>query len=511
MNKGHMSKGLALLSAALLLASCGGNGDHTSSTGTGSTSTGSDSTDSEYVPYFGELGEHETINITLWTTAGETSQPILDKYVEGFAELEPNIHVTNEKISGNYDQLKDQITTGFSSGTYPDIAYAYPDHVAEYIYYGNAVNLDNYINDPIYGWTEEDKNDLIASFVEEGTEYSVPGTYSVPFSKSTEAMFYNPALIGIDLSDYDATINNGAPLSENYLNNLTWDELFEHLCPALVAYNNSLTDKIWIDSDPHSAIVGYDSDDNFFITLAEQYGYAYTSIGADGRGQVEFNNDGMKELMKMLNNAAQNKYLTTQGAAGDYVNTLSNERKVLFSIGSTGGITHQQPTGDAWAPRVARVPQAPTGNGHKIALMSQGPSMVILQHMNNGVVDADRIMAGWLFYRYMTTTDNCTEWALNSTGYMPIRVSSMESETYQNAYSNQNEGDVLGLIARGMIYYSNVSNYMFTSEAFVGSSECRTQAGSIVQQMVSADHELTDTEISSIFEEAENLALAAIR
>ena len=506
MNKSRLAKGVTILSAALLLVACNRNDASSSTPNSSKTPDGSDS--EKYVPYF---GEDNPVTITLWTTAGGNSQPILDGYVEAFKKVEPHVTVINEKISGNYDELKEQIITGFSSGTYPDLAYCYPDHVAEYIYYGRAVNLDNYINDPTYGWTDDDMADLIASFVEEGQEYNVSGTYSVPFSKSTEAMFYNPAIVGIDLSKIDPTINNGQALTENYLNNLTWDELFNKLCPALVTYNEGLTDKIWDDSDSHSAIVGYDSDDNFFITLAEQYGYAYTSIGTDGKGKVDFNNDGMKELMKMLNNAARKKYLTTQGAAGDYVNTLSAERKVLFSIGSTGGITYQLPDGSPWVPNVARVPQAPAGDGHKQALMSQGPSMTVLSHMDGGAVDTDRIMASWLFYKFMTETDNATNWALNATGYMPIRTSSMESQAYQDAYATTGKEDLELLLARGMQYYSNVANIMFTSEAFVGSSECRNQAGSIVQQAVSADHVLTDAELDTIFTTAANNALAAIK
>ena len=60
-------------------------------------------------------------------------------------------------------------------------------------------------------------------------------------------------------------------------------------------------------------------------------------------------------------------------------------------------------------------------------------------------------------------------------------------------------------------YYSNITNYMFTSEAFVGSSECRNQAGSIVQQAVSSGHVLTDAELDTIFTTAYNNALAAIK
>ena len=126
----------------------------------------------------------------------------------------------------------------------------------------------------------------------EGSSYdSVGTTYSLPFCKSTELMYYNEdALLGLDLSIQDSTINNSQPLTAEYLNQLTWEEFFEKLCPAIVAKNNALSEeeKIYNDDDPSSCLLAIDSDENYFITLAHQYGYGYTSVGEDGKGSVDF-------------------------------------------------------------------------------------------------------------------------------------------------------------------------------------------------------------------------------
>lgn len=513
-------KALLPLLCVGLLASCANNSGSSSSNpaGTDSTETttpGGDDTNTgggendDYVPYFGEAGEHEPVTINLWTTAGDDMQAILKNYVKAFEEVEPNIVVNNQKVSGDYDTLKSNILTGFASGDYPDIAYAYPDHVAEYIYNLKQVDLTDYINDPVYGLTDID--DFVPAFIEEGQRYAYEGTYSLPFSKSTEAMFYNPILETLDLSEVDSTINGNGILTREYLQNLTWEELFNRLCPALVAYNETLPEgsKIWDDSGQYSAIVGYDSDDNLFITLAEQYGCAYTSIDeTTHRGSIDFNNVGMKSIMKMFNEAAQKKYFITKGSAGgEYVNTYFTQNQILFSIGSTGGMSHQYSATAGFTPTVARVPQAEDG---KLALMSQGPSMTILKH--EGADSADRIMAAWLFYRFMVNPSNSTAWAVNSTGYMPIRYSTYTTAEYQEICSETGKKGVDVLYARGQTYCADpdVTDCMFTSPVFVGSSTARQSVGGLVTQVINAGSSLTDERLDELFADAENTAKLAI-
>ena len=43
-------------------------------------------------------------------------------------------------------------------------------------------------------------------------------------------MFYNKdVLVGLDLHEIDATINGGNPLTADYFDNITWEELFDKL------------------------------------------------------------------------------------------------------------------------------------------------------------------------------------------------------------------------------------------------------------------------------------------
>lgn len=450
----------------------------------------------------------EKTNISIWTTLSYQTQ--LENMIASFEEANPNIHVENVKVSGSYDDLKSQTIQGFPTDNYPDIVLAYPDHVADYLDYNKAANMESYMNNETYGWTEDEIDDIVPSFLSEGSDYSVPGVYSLPFCKSTEAMFYNASvLVGLNLSTVDPTINNGNALTEDYLNNLTWDELFDKLCPAILEYNEGLDEKAKIlnqTEDGNWAVIGYDSDDNLFITLAEQYGFAYTEIDeTTGKGKALWNTPEMKALLKKFNDAKAKHYFMTKGTLGGYVNYEFVEGSCLFSVGSTGGVKYQNPESNPFNVNVARIPQA---NHNNIKLINQGPSLAFLKHPgSDGKTDKARLEAAWKFYKHTAETANVTAWA-TATGYMPTRYSSYESEAYLE-YSNTEDKDMYSLellTAKNATYCSTVLNNLFASPVFKGSSECRSQVGGLLTALLLLDPAQYDAQVDGLFETSVNQA-----
>ena len=442
--------------------------------------------------------------ITIWTTIGQNNRPVFESQIESFKE-ETGIEVDVQYISGDYNTLKDNVIQGFPANNYPDIVQCYPDHVAEYIEAGKAVNLDPYINDEEYGLSEDDKKDYIQTFLEEGKEYTVEGTYSLPYCKSTEAMYYNAdVLIGLNLSSIDPEINSGKPLDANYLNNLTWEEFFGHLAPAILEYDKTEKDILKDDKEYH-AVMGYDSDDNFFITLAEQYGYGYTDISAEGKGEILFNNDEMKALAKKLNHYANEGYILSKGSSGgNYTNELFTVQNTLFSIGSTGGVKYQFSDTNPMNVGVAKIPHA---EGKDPKVINQGPSLTILDHGNE-----TRTMNAWRLYKHLTNTENALAWTLN-TGYMGIRQSVYDSDAYkEKCVTNDAEPRTLDhLMALNNTYVTTVSDDLFVSPAFRGSSGARQAVGGLMTSILtSGDSDLTDAEIDKLFTDAENTAKNAL-
>ena len=491
----------------LLLASCStaktsaNNNGSASSSESDTASSSPSSPSSEYTPIIREPTE-----ITLWSITGKNNQAQLQNYIDEFMKLEPNVKVNNVIQTGmNYNGLADTVIKGFTANNYPDIVQAYPDAVAQFIEYNKAVKLDDYINNETYGWSAEDKSDIISTFLEEGENYSIAGTYSLPYCKSTEALYYNEdVLLGLNLSSIDATINNGKPLSASYLNNLTWEEFFDKLCPAIVSYNDSLPEdsKIIKTNGTYSAVLGYDSDDNLFITLAEQYGIGYTSLDASGSGVYNFgigeDKTKMETLLTKWHEYASKGYVISKGSAGNtYTNSFFNAQQTLFSVGSTGGVKYQF---SSTTPMNVGVTLLPHAEGHDLKTINQGPSLAVLDHN-----DENRKLASWLLYKTITNKENSLDWALNS-GYMGIRHSDFEDETYQEAsdYTTKDSKTLDRLIALNMAYYGDraVTDSLFTSPAFVGSAEARQQVSGIMTKVLTKTSDIS--EIDTWFTDAYN-------
>ena len=448
----------------------------------------------------------EDTEILVQTTFNDTFGQIFKDAIDAVQKKEPHLTVKYDKYSGSYSDLKDEVIKGVPAGNYADVVAAYPDSVADFITANVQLKMDRFINNADYGWSEEEKNDFYEAYLEEGANYSIPGIYSLPIAKSTEAMYYDSdKIIGLNLASVNPNINGGKAITEEYINNLTWDELFNNFAPALLAYRETLptpeAKKAFLDTEKYTdwAVVGYDSDDNLFITLAEQYGYGYTSMDPlSGNGKIEFVNDGMKNLMRKFNNAYKNKYFTTKGIIGTNINYRSNEDAVLFSIGSTGGVNYQFSSQNPKNVGVARIPQAP---GKDPKLIQQGPSLAFLKH--TGEDSNNRALGAWLFYKELTTVRSATAWA-TTTGYSPIRKSVAESDDFLEFSDpdNFNPKTADRLKAINAAYQESTMEYLFTSPVFKGSSEARTQVGGLTTKAIgSADLE---SEIDKLFSDAYN-------
>lgn len=143
--------------------------------------------------------------VTFWHTMGQSLQQALNNMITAFNAIPGNENIKIEHVSqGDYSGIYEKLQKAIPAKTTPVMAYCYPDHVADYIDADAAVKLDDLIKDPEIGYTstdkattdpdykiEDDLNDFIPSFLEEGQEYAAEGTYSMPFSKSTEVLFYN--------------------------------------------------------------------------------------------------------------------------------------------------------------------------------------------------------------------------------------------------------------------------------------------------------------------------------
>ena len=482
-----MKRIFALLLAAVMmlsLAACGGGGvsieDYQSGKVTQPNATdvsGKEIKGNFAVPPVGYDGSEVTI--TFAHTMGAKLQAVLDRGIAEFNEMYPNITIEHSSYGG-WGDIAGLINTEIIGGNQPNIAYCYPDHVAQYNMAWATVTLDELIASQInvtrddgttevLGLTAEQIEDLKkGGFYEEGMVYGDGLMYTMPMSKSTEVLYYNKTFFE----------NNNISVPT------TWDEM-ETVCKQLKAL------------DPKCTPLGYDSEDNMFITMCEQYGYDYTS--ATGAEKFLFNNDNNKQFVKRFREWYQAGYITTEALYGAYTSGLFTELDASINhsymcIGSSGGASYQIPQNGAFEVGVAPIPQVSADNQKVI---SQGPSLCLLKGKDT---TDQQVVASWLFMKYLTTNLNFQTDFSSTSGYMPVLASAQDHEGYK-AYLESADGfsNLTALVIK--VGLEQTDRY-FTSPAFVGSSVARKQVGAMLAKCMSETTSDVDALINNAFESA---------
>ena len=430
------------------MAACGGSG---TGTGTGGKPSKKlvEVTADNLVAYDGS-----EVTIKFDHTMGENLRTVLDSYIAEFNVIYPNIHIEHEQV-GSYDVVRDQIGTKINAGNQPHIAYCYPDHVALYNMAKVVQPLDVFIDSSIegIGLSEAQKADFIEAYYEEGRQFGDGKMYTMPFSKSTEVLYYNATFF----AQYA-----GEPY--NLKVPTTWDEM-EETCRKIK------------EIDPDSIPLGYDSESNWFITMCEQLNTPYTSATGD---HFLFDNAENKAFIKRFREWYVKGYVTTQEIHGSYTSSLFVEQdptKVhsYMSIGSSAGATHQRPAKvDNSYPFEVGITSIPQANANNKKVISQGPSVCIFKKAN-----IQETIASWLFVRFLTTSVNFQASFSMASGYVPVLKSVAQNPYYAEFLASADGGDFVAALSAKVCLAQEA--YYYASPAFVGSSEARDQVGSIIQ------------------------------
>ena len=408
---------------------------------------------------------------------GANLRQVLDNYIPEFNKLYPNITIVHSQ-DGGYDDLKDQISTKITVGDQPNIAYCYPDHVALYNLSGAVVTLDDLINSTIVeeradgttetlGLTGKQIENFIEGYYEEGRQFGDGKMYTLPFSKSTEVLYYNKTF-------FEAN-NISVPT--------TWDEL-EEVCRTIK--------QIAPDSIP----LGYDSEANWFITMCEQLNSPYTS--SEEGNHFLFDNETNRNFVKKFREWYVNGYVTTQEILNAYTSSIFVEQKSYMSIGSSAGATHQRPAkgSDGSYPFEVGIAPIPQMDASKPKVISQGPSLCIFNSEN-----PQEVIASWLFVKFLTTSvEFQAEFSMES-GYVPVLKSVGDHPVYADFLSKADGGDNIAALSAKQCLDQKDAYYV--SPAFNGSSTARDQVGLVMQYSFKIPSGTdVDAQIKKIFKDA---------
>ncbi len=435
--------GLALAGvSALTLSSCGGNNS------------------AIVVDVLNDLTEQEVYNleadISFWHafTEGGEHEAALNNLIEDFNETYPNINITHT-YQGKYPDLRNSTIKSLSAGNNPTMVIAYTDHTASYIDSNAVLPLDEYINRETFGISQEELDDFIPGYLGEGRIYDEAGTYyALPFNKSTEVLYVNETL----LDKYNFEFK-GDP---------TWGEI-EELSRLANADNK----------------VGllYDSVQNAFITLAEQYGAPYTSVSEphylfdDPKTEdaITYFTDKAKTTGTFSSNSMTNThpmYATpAYWSTNDRGPVFFNNENVVMVIGSTSGANLYGAGAGVEGIELGVYPM-PQYDSDNPAAIQQGTNINILA---SNTTNEERL-AAWLFTQYMVMGDGNAQFAASS-GYLPVSNAAYNSDIYQDFLDTNSQRAIVSKVG-----YAQRDAY-FMSPTFVGSDKARQEVGQIINDV----------------------------
>ena len=405
--------------------------------------------------------------------------------IESFQNIYPNIKV-NESFYVTYDELNDAIEQGLENGKLPTVIETNSNNIAKFLDKNLISNLEDYIDSvtlitkkdetkEMVGLTTEEQNQYIKGFMDECRSFdSQNNLYALPFSKSTEVLYYNKTMFDKYGWSVPKTWDDVANISEKFKETSEYKELQKE----------------------GKAVSGFTSyfDESLFLTLTKQWGGEYTKF-ENGKGVYAFNNNKSKAAIRWYKEQSDKGNLKTTTFFGtNYSSDAFKAGQIVMTLDSSAGASYYIPSDGSFEVGVAAYPQKDLNNPQVI---QQGTNVTLFKRQ-----DAQEELAGWLFMKFLTNYESALDWC-TSTSYFPIRKDVLNSDDYQNHISGKMvDGD------GNIIYKPTTQNlaqkvgleqqdWFYTSIAFRGSSKARDEVATLVQsvlyQNVDIDKAYSDT------------------
>lgn len=311
---------------------------------------------------------------------------------EGMTEIVADFNNTNEWgitvedfAQGGQSDLEEAVNAAIASGDLPNVTLGFANAMANWYSVGVIAPLNEFLEDPEFGLSDEELDALYEGPYEQGT---LPdGTQiGIPMHQSAQVLFYN--------FSWAEELGFDAPPA-------TSAEFREQACAAAEA-NASDDDP---DNDGTGGLVHFPGASNIAAWV-----YAFGGdIVNETRDAYALNSETMLDVALFL------KDLQDSGctfATDSFPNPEMATRKALFTTSSTAGIPFQAAafedagSDDEWG----LIPfPGPDGN---LAINAFGQLI--------GIVDTNeqQNLASWLWIRYLTSPEVQAKW-IEFTGYFP--------------------------------------------------------------------------------------------
>lgn len=360
-------------------------------------------------------GEISPCEITFWHSMTGSQETSLTELVEQFNN-ENTYGITVKLVNqGGYGDLSTKLTANAAADTLPDLSQAYNSWLIPYL--DKVVPLDDFVANDY-----DDYEDILPGYRKETSQFGFIN--AMPFNKSTYVYFYNKTLFDeLDLQ---------APETWNDLK--TIGETF-------------LTEKGMVS-------LGFDDLSGMLEATLHQNGADYV----DETGAL-FDTDAGQEAVNYIMEMYNSGYARLAGEDGYFSGPLSNQLIPAY-VGSSTGVSFI--THDNWELGVAPLP----GNVQSAANIA-GTNVVMFSK------DTNKQLASWEFLKFLTSAGATVKWAID-TGYLPIRQSAYDSETFQTFMA----GDATATAA-----YAQADAF-FASPAFDGSYDIQSAVNAELEELI---------------------------
>lgn len=341
--------------------------------------------------------------IVWWHEHGGSREERMIPLIEEFNETNACGITVNPQNQSSYNDIRDKVNASISAGELPAaFLVGYQNDQAFYQLNDALVNMDNYINDDVWGLSQEDHDAYYDSFLSQGVHPTYDNQrLGFPPNRSMEVIYYNQTWLeelGFD----------GPP---------TTPEEFRDMACAGAEDRGDGTGGFIINTGASSV-------------ASWTFAFGGNVLSEDGTG-YNYSGDATVEAMAFVKDMADDgcAYVFTEG----YPDPEFGARRAIFTMGSTSGIPFYEEAIQAVAEEEGREPDewGITAIPHTTDEPVQniyGADVMIAR------TTPEQQLASWIFIKWFTTPEIQARW-VEISNYFPTRRDTAE---YLEGYTEEN-------------------------------------------------------------------------
>jgi multiple sugar transport system substrate-binding protein len=414
------------------------------------------------------LDKDNPVTITIWHYYNGVQQTNFDEAIKEFNStigLEEGIIAeayTKNSISELSESVISSLKNDAGAEDSPDIfaTYAETAYLADKM--DALVDLNQY-------FTEDELNQYIGEYIDEG-DVSGDGTLKIfPTAKSTEVMMIN-------LTDWEEFAKSYDVSTDDLM---TWEGVAE-TAEKYYNYTDALTPDIENDG---KAFFGRDSVANYMNIGSKQLGAEFVSKDENNNVVINVDETVVRRLWDNYYVPYVKGYYTAQGR---YRSDDAKVGKIIALVCSTTGATYYPSEitldDDYTYPIENVVLPVPNFEGTDPYIVQQGAGMSVVKS------DEKTEYACSVFLKWFTEEERNIEFSVNS-GYLPVKKSANDFSKISEVVENENL-DINETIQNTLrIAIDEINSYtLYTTISFDKSTELRNYLGNFIQDTADEDY-----------------------